>query len=159
MTRMITVFEDAVDEINAGDLKLHAVVDCPSLEVVDGALVERGSVMVRLMEFDDVIIPPAFDAGAVLAQNDEDPKKEAPVELTLHLRIRWVELKDIRSLTKEPDGTYSFMGTHHSEYSWERNYNAGWQTEHSATHYRISAHRDGRATYSVEKSEIKTRLN
>ena len=42
------------------------------------------------------------------------------------------------SVTVLPDGTYKFVGTHHESYVWERNYNAGYQTEHTYTTYEVT---------------------
>lgn len=55
------------------------------------------------------------------------------------------------SLTILPDGKYVFTGTHHTSYTWERNYCGGFQTEHTYTDYEVVVCSDG--TLSHQKVE------
>lgn len=132
--------EEAASLISVqGEVTPVLVLDVPSVhDVLDGVRNKR-TVQVA------VIGMPVFDklTGPVC-----DGDGEQSFVVAGRVPIITLELERLRDATLQPDGSYSFVGTHHTSYSWERNYNAGWQEEHTYVDYRISV-KDGRALYEV----------
>jgi hypothetical protein len=71
------------------------------------------------------------------------------------IESRKIQFESITSVKADQTGTYSFIGVEHEMYSWERNYNAGTQCDHTWTTYKIIVKKKGSATYEVK--ETKTR--
>jgi hypothetical protein len=65
------------------------------------------------------------------------------------LKVREIELGKLDVLTLNRDGSYSFVGVHHTVYTWEYNYNAGTGREDTRTTYKISVSTNGTGSYEV----------
>lgn len=78
---------------------------------------------------------------------------EGTCQFTVKVMLVELNLVKVRDLVVSADGSYAFTGTHHTSYRWERNYNAGTQTEHIYTVYRVTVARDKSATYEVLEAQ------
>jgi len=75
--------------------------------------------------------------------------RDGIINVSGSLMVEELELEDIKTLTIERDGSYSFIGVHHTYITWEYNYNAGTGRSDTYVTYKIFIPSSGTGTYEV----------
>jgi hypothetical protein len=115
-----------LDVVKREPLDVRLVVLAPSLQTLKTVLaLKDANATVKVALTRSLVLSEAHRTG------------DGDIKVSGDLKIDEIELENLNTLTIERGGSYSFTGVHHTFYSWERNYNAGYSRNDTWVTYRI----------------------
>ena len=130
-------------------LSSNYVVDDVELADVERALLTDDTLTIRIAKALSINDSNESLKEAVASASSDESGKVFLVAMTATLRVETIVLEDISSLTKERDGSFSFIGTHHTWYGWEKNYNGGWGRHDTYVKFRLVVNPERPTSYEV----------
>ncbi len=133
-----------IPDIVLGDVcrkprEVRLVLTMPDLKEVKGIMMESDSGLEKV----------SVELTRSLKFDDARRNRQGNIRVSGQIKLETIELEELRTLTVEPDGSYSFVGLHVEVQEWEYNYNAGTGREVTRTTYKISVDAFGLGTYKV----------